>query len=466
MLQRSPKTIAVRAAVGFALVAVITAVAICASAVLSFRAADERERILTTYADDLMNAAGVQTAAERLVAAGRGYLLTSGPQLLTRVQNARARLDAHLDALDREEATPIERDLSRSVRQSATRYEERLDELIRKTPAIEDRISLARVLRDELLPLREELDAAVEALAANKQRLQREARERTAQVARKTVNATAWLGIVSLAASLGLAWRFTRRLDEIYRRERDSSRRAADALAAKEEILRIVAHDLRSPLTSISLRASLLARGHQADQSIAAPAAAIGATCERMAGLIDGLVQAATIESGRLSLHLERCRVAEVVAAVVEMFGPAARQGEVRLEPRVEASDMPLIADRGRIIQALSNLVGNAVKFTPPGGRVVVGAKATDGSITFVISDSGRGIAPDDVPRVFERFWTKDSASRGSGLGLYIAKGIVEAHGGHISVESRLGEGTTFKFELPAMPMWKTSAAAELPARA
>jgi signal transduction histidine kinase len=452
MPTRSPKTIAVRAAVGFALVAAVTAVAIFASASLSFRAADERERILTTYADDLMNAAGVQTDAERMVAAGRGYLLTSSPELLTRVQEARTQLDMRLDALDREQASAIEVELQRSVRERATRYEERLDELVRRTPENEDRLSLARVLRDELLPIRADLDAGVEALVVNKQRLHREAKERTAQVARRTVRATAWLGIVSLATSLGLAWRFTRRLDEIYRSERESSRRAAAALAAKGEILRIVAHDLRSPLTSISLRAASLARGHQGDKGVEAPATAIRATCERMAGLIDGLVQAASIEAGRLSLRLDRCSIAEVLAAVAETFGPAARQAGIALEQGADPPDLALIADRGRLIQALSNLVGNALKFTSAGGRVRVSADATGGGVTFTVADSGQGIAPQDVPNVFQRFWTRDSSARGSGLGLYITKGIIEAHGGHIAVESRLGEGTTFRFDLPATP--------------
>lgn len=450
MRKKSPNRVAVRAAVGFALVSAITALSILASAVLSFRAADRREQILTRYADDLVSATGVQTAAERMVAAARGYLLTDTPSVLSRVTEARATLDAALDALDREVATPGEHELQRSVRQSAIRYEERLDALIRTTSATEAHLALARVVRDDMLPAREELDAAVERLVAHKRRLHTEARERTAEMAQRTVRATAWLGVLSLSASVLLAWRFTARLAATYRLERESSVRAAQALAGKDEILRIVAHDLRSPLTSISLRASSLAQLHRMDPSVEKPATAIRGTCDRMADLIDGLVQAASVEAGRLSIHVSPCSVAELVAVVVDTFGPAARRSGIEIDARVEPRELQVLADRGRLIQVLSNLVGNALKFTPDGGRVQVSAFGRARGATFEVSDTGRGIASEDIAHVFERFWKRDAASaRGAGLGLYIAKGIVEAHGGQMTVDSQPGHGSTFRFELP-----------------
>jgi signal transduction histidine kinase len=449
---RSSNDVAVRAAIGFAMVAGITAAALVASSLLSRRSADERDRILVRYADDVTSAARVQTAAERMVAAGRGYLLTSTPELQTRVQAARHELDAALVDLDRDDATSTERDLQDFVRRTATRYGDRLEELIKTTSASEDRQSLAQVLRDRLLPLREDLNQSVEELVAHKRHLQEEARRRAGRLARRTVWATVWLGVVSLSLSLALAWRFTRRLAEIYRRERESARQAAAALAAKEDLLKIVAHDLRSPLSSIVLRANLMARTH-ADETIRRPAAAIRATCDRMADLIESLVQAATIEAGNLSLARRRVRVDGVVAAVVDTFAPAAREAAVRLEVVVEPPALEVTADRGRLLQVLSNLVGNALKFTPSGGLVRICARAGASSVAFEVTDTGRGIAPEDVPHVFERYWKRDAESvRGAGLGLYIAKGFVEAHGGRIAVESRPGAGSSFRFELPNDP--------------
>jgi signal transduction histidine kinase len=309
---RSSNDIARRAAAGFAMVAAITAAAIVASSLMSRHAADERERILVRYADDVANAARVKAAAERLVAAGRGYLLTSTPEQRTRLQASRGELNAALDALEREDATSTERDLQAFVRRTVTRYEKQLDVLIKTAPS-EDRQSLAQALRDRLMPLREDLDGSVEELVAHKKHLQEDARQRAVALARRAVWATVWLGVISLSLSIGLAWVFTRRLAYIYHLERESSRRATTALAAKEDLLRIVAHDLRSPLSSIVLRASRMARSHD-DDSIKRPAEAIRGTCERMADLIESLVQAANIESGNLSISPRRLRVDEVVA--------------------------------------------------------------------------------------------------------------------------------------------------------
>jgi signal transduction histidine kinase len=445
---RSSNDIARRAAAGFAMVAAITAAAIVASSLMSRHAADERERILVRYADDVANAARVKAAAERLVAAGRGYLLTSTPEQRTRLQASRGELDAALDALEREDATSTERDLQAFVRRTVTRYEKQLDVLIKTAPS-EDRQSLAQALRDRLMPLREDLDGSVEELVAHKRHLQEEARQRAVALARRAVWATVWLGVVSLGLSIGLAWLFTRRLAYIYRLERESSLRATTALAAKEDLLRIVAHDLRSPLSSIVLRASRMARSHD-DDSIKRPADAIRGTCERMADLIESLVQAANIESGNLSISPRRIRVDEVVAAVIETFAPVAREASVSLEHQLDRPDLEVLADRGRLLQVLSNLVGNALKFTAAGGRVRISIVSAQHSVAFEVSDTGRGIAPSDLPHVFERYWKRDDAtSRGAGLGLYIAKGLVEAHGGKITVESRLGEGSSFRFDFP-----------------
>jgi signal transduction histidine kinase len=131
------------------------------------------------------------------------------------------------------------------------------------------------------------------------------------------------------------------------------------------------------------------------------------------------------------------------------MLTPLAEEKSVRLERDV-AERLPCItADAGRVLQVLSNLVGNAIKFTPEGGRIVIGAKPVAAGVEFSVSDTGPGIAPDQLERIFGRFWQADAADRrGIGLGLTIAKGIMDAHGGRLWVESTLGQGTTFRFIL------------------
>jgi signal transduction histidine kinase len=139
-----------------------------------------------------------------------------------------------------------------------------------------------------------------------------------------------------------------------------------------------------------------------------------------------------------------------VVSEAIEILRPVAAANSLQLESDV-APDFPLIAvDPPRIQQVLSNLVGNAIKFTPAGGQIVLRANPADGEARFAVVDNGPGIAPDALPHIFGRFWQgKRTDRRGIGLGLTIAKGIVEAHGGRIWVESQLGAGSSFYFTVP-----------------
>jgi signal transduction histidine kinase len=172
---------------------------------------------------------------------------------------------------------------------------------------------------------------------------------------------------------------------------------------------------------------------------------------DRMNRLIQDLLDVQRLESGR-GLGIEaRDEAAEpVVREVAVMFsGPAAAQG-VRLETEVEPG-VAATMDGGRIIQVLANLVGNALKFTPQGGVVRIEARRAEGGIRFAVSDTGSGIPPEHIPHLFSRYWQADPDDRrGVGLGLPIAAGIVEAHGGTIGVQSEVGAGTTISFTIPA----------------
>jgi signal transduction histidine kinase len=131
------------------------------------------------------------------------------------------------------------------------------------------------------------------------------------------------------------------------------------------------------------------------------------------------------------------------------MLTPLAQEKKVRLDREITERLPRITADAGRVLQVLSNLVGNAIKFTPEGGRIVIGAKPVAGGVEFFVSDTGPGIPPDQLERIFGRFWQADVTDRrGIGLGLTIAKGIMDAHGGRLWVESTLGQGTTFRFIL------------------
>ena len=167
--------------------------------------------------------------------------------------------------------------------------------------------------------------------------------------------------------------------------------------------------------------------------------------------MIQDLLDVRRIESGRLGIESKPESPASLINDTVEMLRPLAIGSTIVLEADISENLPMVLADASRIQQVLSNLVGNAVKFTPREGHVTVCAEGIDGGVRFGVIDTGPGIPPDQVPHIFGRFWqAMPSDRRGIGLGLAIAKGIVEAHGGMIWVESNVGLGSTFYFTLPS----------------
>jgi signal transduction histidine kinase len=148
---------------------------------------------------------------------------------------------------------------------------------------------------------------------------------------------------------------------------------------------------------------------------------------------------------------LQTCRANEIVSATLDMFSALAEGRELTLERRTPQGDIELECDRDRVIQALGNLVANSIKVTPAGGAVRVGFERDANEVVFRVEDSGPGLSQDELAKVFDRYWRGDRTSyKGAGLGLAIAKGIVDAHRGRIWAESRLGEGSRFLIALPA----------------
>ena len=181
----------------------------------------------------------------------------------------------------------------------------------------------------------------------------------------------------------------------------------------------------------------------------------------RMNRLIRDLLDVTSLEAGRLSIQQARARPERLVADAVEAQRPHSDAASLTIECFVEP-DLPEVwADRERLLQVFENLIGNAVKFTRPRGRIAVGAARGNAEVLFHVADTGQGIDATSLPHLFERFWQGPGARhRGAGLGLPIVKGIVEAHRGRIWVESVPGQGSTFFFTVPAAPPSQDSAVA------
>jgi PAS domain S-box-containing protein len=225
--------------------------------------------------------------------------------------------------------------------------------------------------------------------------------------------------------------------------------RALRASRERDEVVGVVSHDLRSPLHNITLAAQL-ARGRNADPGVERQLERIDRAAGWATRLIADLLDSFRIDAGGLALERVRLETRALVTEAVELHRAAAEEQRVELGIEV-ALDLPAIpVDRDRMLQVIGNLVDNALKHTPAGGRVTVSAGREGAFVRIAIADTGPGISPDLVAHVFERFRQARSERRsGVGLGLAIAKGIVEAHGGRIDVRTAAGEGTTFSFTLP-----------------
>jgi signal transduction histidine kinase len=228
---------------------------------------------------------------------------------------------------------------------------------------------------------------------------------------------------------------------------------AEHATRARDEMLGVVAHDLRNPLNTIVMGAGMLAEMiPQTQPALRKQAEIMRRGAERMNRLIQDLLEIRRIESGRLAVEPRPESAYVLVCEAIDTLRPLAMASDLKLKAAVRPDAPKVLADPARIQQVLSNLVGNAIKFTPAGGRVVIGADAlAQPEVRFAVVDSGPGIPPEQLPHVFGRYWQADRADkRGIGLGLAIAKGLVEAHRGRIWVESQVGAGSKFYFTLPA----------------
>lgn len=249
---------------------------------------------------------------------------------------------------------------------------------------------------------------------------------------------------LALARTVGLRTSLALDNAQLY----DASRRAT---RARDEVLGIVAHDLRNPLDTIVLSAETLARRLPADadrerRNVAAISRAAG----EMGTLISDLLDHYAIERGEIAVAVRRWPAGEVLDAVAEDHRARLEAASLALEVE-RPHDLPEVAiDHDRILQVFGNLVSNAVKFTPVGGRVTIGARPRDGAVEYFVRDTGIGLAPEQTAHLFDRYWRADHTDRrGVGLGLAISKGIVEAHRGRIWAVSELGKGTTVSFTVP-----------------
>ena len=231
--------------------------------------------------------------------------------------------------------------------------------------------------------------------------------------------------------------------------------KAQRAIQMRDEVYRIVVHDLRNPLTTINMVTDLVRRRLSSGgdlQPLASHIESQKRAAGRMNALINDLLDVARLESGKLEIQRAPRSPEELLEETLQLHELQAEERDVQLELHV-SGDTPMVeADARRVEQVLTNLVGNALRYTPEGGVIELSAQPVDSSVRFAVSDNGPGIPEENVTKLFDRFWqAKHGDHEGAGLGLAICKGLVEAHGGEIWAESKSDQGTTFYFTLPAV---------------
>ncbi len=423
--------------------------------------------------------AGIRIELRELLAAyvdadtgTRGFLLTGEERYLEPYRAARAaiaRADLRIKSLvttetrlaalrERIEALGLQR-MAALEAAIAARREHSLDdtaEMFRRGPGKE--------LMDNIRQLAAQLDAELETTLTG---LLTSAEERLAFTKAVTlfthlVIAGALIGLFFLTRrhfgereKLAAVERASRdRVEVLLASERSAHREAAQANKLKDEFLDVVSHELRTPLNAIVGWTSLLREGPENPQELREGLETIDRNAHAQARLIDDLLDVSRIISGKVRLRISEVDVRTLAASVVEGLQPTADARGVKTGLRAGDEAMEVLGDRDRLQQVVWNLVSNAIKFTPRGGTVTLSVTRTGSAVALEVSDTGQGIRPEFLPRIFDRFAQQDAstsrAQSGLGLGLSITRHLVELHGGTITAHSPgEGQGATFHVEIP-----------------
>jgi signal transduction histidine kinase len=266
-----------------------------------------------------------------------------------------------------------------------------------------------------------------------------------------------WAGIHAffiLCSSVGsiIAWRFNEKaLDKIKKQAAELE----EASKLQADFTAMIAHDLRAPISTVLNTAELMVDGlfGPVNDEQKEWLGRMEITCRNVVNIVSDFLDISKIEAGRLDLIKKRIDLYKLIQGSLKSYMPMATVKKISMTTVLEPGLPEISADERRLEQVLSNLISNAIKFTAAGGVVEIGARRLDGDIRFWVKDTGEGIPPDELGDLFEKYRQstsgKISQSKGTGLGLVICKKIAEAHGGRISVESRVGEGSTFSMEIP-----------------
>jgi signal transduction histidine kinase len=432
---------------GFVGVIFVSAVVIAMNVYSFIHTRKMSRSIMADYAQDLVVIEQIVSAEEMSVASARAFLITRDPAFLARMEIARKRFSKNLSILENSDNSALHRNLFEKVKQADSSYYATLEKFIAALKNGSSMASLISRFENELQPKRESLETAVDNfIDYTKDRLDNEKMVLSTSN-RESLHLLVEVSIIAFVFAVMLAIFVVRAISQSYRK-------AEQIAQIRQDIVETVAHDLKNPLTAIKLTTDLMLRAIGTTEVTSSAKVQSGLyrikkALDRMSALIFGLLDLAKLESKTFVLEKNAVIPNKILADVFDLFEPLITEKKISLE--LDANAMEEVAcDYERIVQVLSNLLSNALKFSSSGTKISLSVNATGNAVIFSVADNGLGISANDQTHIFDRFWQASEGRKGgTGLGLAICKGIVEAHGGKIWVESKPGVGSTFKFSIP-----------------
>jgi signal transduction histidine kinase len=377
-------------------------------------------------------------------------VLTGRPELRDRIRKSREDFVALTRRLEQVDPHPSTVERMRAVRKLKSDLVSHSQRYLHARAAGASRETTLRTLEMQGMPVATRLRTALADLFRHELRHFTVAKERVDTSADLLIRRLVLLSILTGAGfifiiALLMRLALSKRMHDLYReRIHEEVQRTAEA---RKEALEVVSHDLKNPLSAVELNLQLVQRK---EHGTSAPVSTALHAIQTMKELIQSLLDQARREAGTLELDLKPGSLLDLCHEAREVLEPLARQKRIQIEIHVRG-EIPIVPfDHRRIGQVVSNILGNAIKFSPEGGSIAVRLAADDRFVRVSVSDSGKGIPKEELPRVFERFWQASATrAQGTGLGMAIAKGAIDAHGGRIWVESEPGKGATFHFVIP-----------------